>query len=97
MGVEYTRKAEGKGVEFQGGEVRILEVCNPHKAKDVLEKDINVVYFLPCKVVIYEDKGTTKIGMVRPTVLIDLLESEELRSFALEVETTIKNAVETAK
>ncbi|RID82800.1 DUF302 domain-containing protein [Mesobacillus zeae] len=36
-----------------------------------------VGYFLPCKIVVYEDNGKTKIGMPKPTVLMAMLDIEK--------------------
>lgn len=75
----------GKGVELDG-DYLILEVCNPHEAKRVLEKSPLVSYFLPCKIVVYKENGTTKVGLPRPTELIKLLEDEELQTIASDIE-----------
>ena len=94
--LDVPSKLKEKGVEFKG-KARILEVCNPHKAKAVLETNMNVIYFLPCKVVVFEDQGETRLGMIKPTVFMDLLENEGLQDFAQEVEDTIKAALEKAQ
>ncbi len=94
--LDIKSKLKEKGVEFSG-KGRILEVCNPHKAKAVLEQDMNVIYFLPCKVVIFEDQGKIKLGMVKPTVFMDMLEGADLKNFAMEVESTIIEALDDSK
>ncbi len=58
---------------------------------------MNVIYFLPCKVVVYQDQGKTKIGMVKPTVFMEMLKDDGLKDFAKEVEDTIKKALDKAK
>ncbi len=88
-------KLKEKGVDFQGN-ATVLEVCNPVRAKEALEHNMNVVYFLPCKIVVYEEKGQTKIGMVRLTVFMDLLKDKHLKDFAQEVEDTLKLAMDRA-
>lgn len=94
--LDVPSKLKEKGVEYQG-QFRILEVCNPHHAKEALEKDVRVGYFLPCKVVVYKDKGQTKIGTVRPSVLVDMLGDKGLQSFAAEVEKELTTALNKAK
>jgi len=75
-----------KGVEFDQ-ECCILEVCNPHKAKQVLNADMSMNMALPCRISVYEDAGETKIGMLRPERLLAALsDSVELREIAREVE-----------
>lgn len=94
--LDIPSKLQEKGVAFEG-KARILEVCNPHKAKKALEKNMNVIYFLPCKVVVFEDQGETRLGMVKPTAFMEMLEGEDLRDFAQEVEETIKAALHAAQ
>ncbi|MCM6863293.1 DUF302 domain-containing protein [Enterococcus faecium] len=55
-------------------------MCNPKQAKEVLEKRIEVGYFLPCKVVVYEKEADVYIGLLKQTVLIYsiLCQKEEL-------------------
>ncbi len=41
---------------------------------------------MPCKLVVYKEKGKTKIGMPRPSALISMLENEQLKKFAEDIE-----------
>ncbi|WP_210364737.1 DUF302 domain-containing protein [Bacillus sp. REN3] len=86
----------GKGVELDGDYI-ILEVCNPHEAKRVLEKNPLVSYFLPCKIVVYSDNGTTKIGMARPTELIKNVDNQELQSIAGDIEKRLIGSIDKLK
>ena len=83
---------QSKGVDYSKP-YRILEVCNPTKAKEVLSEADLVGYFLPCKIIVYEDKESTKIGLPKPTVLMDLVDLPSLRSIAVEVEKALIDAV----
>lgn len=74
----------------------ILEVCNPHIAKEFISNHLDVGYFLPCKVVVYEDKGSIKIGMARPEILINMLGYEDLAHTANEVEEILEKAINNA-
>ncbi|KKM10246.1 hypothetical protein SY88_14340 [Clostridiales bacterium PH28_bin88] len=89
-------KLKEKGVDYQG-EFRILEVCNPHRAKEALETEVRVGYFLPCKVVVYREDGLTKIGTVRPSILVGMLDKKQLQAFAAEVEKELVTAMDKAK
>ncbi|WP_336244897.1 DUF302 domain-containing protein [Paenibacillus rhizolycopersici] len=68
-------KLHEKGVELDIN-YHILEVCNPVEAKRVLTENTLVGYFLPCKLVVYQENETTKIGMPRPSALIGLIEKQ---------------------
>src|SRR5699024_9060191 len=65
---------------------RVLEVCNPKEAKDILEKNSLVGYFLPWKIVVYEENNSSMIGLPRPTQLISMVEDEQLKDTAKNIE-----------
>lgn len=50
-------------------------------------------YFLPCKIVVYEHEGKTKIGMPKPTALISLLNDEKMKLFAKDIEDRLINVL----
>jgi uncharacterized protein (DUF302 family) len=81
-------KMAEKGVPF-ARECRIFEVCNPHQAKKVLEANLEISTALPCRISVYEEGGKTKLATIRPTALIDLYRSPELKQVAQEVEDTM--------
>ena len=93
--LDVPAKLKEKGVEY-AGPFRILEVCNPQRAKGALEANIRAGYFLPCKIVVYVEEGKTKIGMPRPTTLIGLLGDTSLRQVAEEVEADLAAAMDAA-
>lgn len=62
-----------------------------------MEKRIEVGYFLPCKVAVYEKEDDVYIGLLNPTVLIELLKDDHLIMIAREVESTLKEVVDAAK
>ncbi len=74
-----------KGFDFNQPYL-VLEVCNPKEADRVLSKNQLAGYFLPCKIVVYQDEGKTKIGMPRPTSLIKMVDDNELVEFAASIE-----------
>jgi uncharacterized protein (DUF302 family) len=82
---DMKEKLQGMGLDFNQN-YHILEVCNPVEAKRVLSENAIVGYFLPCKIVVYEDDGITKIGLPKPTALIGMMGVEELISIAEDVE-----------
>ncbi len=91
--LDIPAKLQEKGVMFDQP-YRVLEVCNPHEAKKVLSKNLLVGYFLPCKVVVYDDHGTTKVGMPKPSFLISTVEDETLRETAEHVERELIAAID---
>jgi uncharacterized protein (DUF302 family) len=81
-------KMAERGVPF-APECRIFEVCNPHQAKKVLETNLEVSTALPCRISVYEEGGKTKLATIRPTALISLYGTPELKDVAGEVEDTL--------
>ncbi|MFQ3543944.1 DUF302 domain-containing protein [Halobacillus rhizosphaerae] len=82
---DIKNKLQEKGFDFNQPYL-VLEVCNPKEAQRVLSKNQLAGYFLPCKIVVYQDEGKTKIGMPRPTSLIKMVEDNELVEFAASIE-----------
>ncbi len=50
---DLKQKLNAKGLDFKP-ECRVLEVCNPGKAKTVLETDMSISNALPCRISVYE-------------------------------------------
>ncbi|ODA17431.1 hypothetical protein A5N86_09965 [Geobacillus thermoleovorans] len=80
-----TEKLQEKGLDFSTPMV-ILEVCNPKEAARVLNENLLVGYFLPCKLVVYQENGTTKIGMPKPTMLVGMVNEPALKEIAEDIE-----------
>ena len=77
-----------KGVEF-AHECLIFEVCQPQQAKKVLDENMSVSTALPCRISIYEEGGKTVLATLKPTTLLALFDTPQLKSVAQEVEDTI--------
>jgi len=85
-----------KGVEF-ARECLIFEVCQPQQAKKVLEENMSVSTALPCRISIYQEGGKTMLAALKPTLLLALFHTPQLKGVAQEVETAmIKIMKETA-
>jgi uncharacterized protein (DUF302 family) len=94
--LNFKEKLKEKGLDFDKN-INILEVCNPKRAQEVLGKNIEAGFILPCKMVIYEDNNSVFIGMVNPTVLIQMIDDEELSTIASKVEEELKIAIDEAR
>ena len=86
-------KLQEKGIDFQD-QHRVLEVCNPKEAEQVLNKNKLVGNFLPCKVTVYEEAGSTYISMPRPSVWMELAEEPELTATAEDIEQRMKQGID---
>ena len=83
--LNFKDKMAEHGIDFPNN-FMILEVCNPEKANTVLSKHIKMGYFLPCKVVVYEDDGGVNIGTAKPELLMGMMGVDGLESVASQVE-----------
>ena len=88
-------KMAAKGVDFHC-ECRVMEVCNPRKAKEVLEENVSISTALPCRISIYQEGDKVKVATIRPTMLLNLFDSPELQAVAREVEDTLVRIIDTA-
>lgn len=88
-------KLQEKGLDFQQS-YHILEVCSPVEAQRVLSKNPMAGYFLPCKIVVYEDAGRTKIGMPKPTALIEMVNDPALKDLAKDIEERLADCIDKA-
>lgn len=77
-----------KGVEL-ASECLIIEVCQPHQAKTVLDQNIGISTALPCRISIYEEGGKTILATLKPTTLLAMFNAPQLAEVAQEVEDTI--------
>ncbi|MBU6081265.1 DUF302 domain-containing protein [Allobacillus halotolerans] len=89
---------ESKGLDYEKP-FMILEVCNPKEAQKVLTANQKVGYMLPCKMVVYEDDqdGKTKIGMPKPTELINMVGDDSINDIAKDIENRLIEAIEQSK
>ncbi len=92
---DLKQKLNAKGLDF-APECRILEVCNPAKAKTVLEADMSISNALPCRISVYEDAGAVKVSTLKPTQLLALFGRPELDPVAQEVEATLVRIIDAA-
>ena len=98
LGVIDVRKilAEKLKVEFE--DYIILDVCNPGLAHKGLSINKQAGLILPCKIVVYADKGRTKVSLYRPTVALSTASSisgyDKLSKLAEEAEEALKKIVD---
>jgi uncharacterized protein (DUF302 family) len=86
-----------KGVEFDEN-CKVFEVCNPKQAAKVLSIDMRLNMALPCRISVYTERGTTKIGLIEPAkMLAGLSDDPSLLEVAKEVEEKTIQMIDNAK
>lgn len=88
-------KLNEKGVDFDQN-CLIYEVCNPQQAKNVLEINPQLSTALPCRIAIYPEGGGVTLATIRPTAMIEMFETPELKAVAEEVEAVIVKIMDEA-
>lgn len=88
-------KLKEKGVDFDRA-CLIYEVCNPRQAKQVLEVNPEISTALPCRVAIYPEGESITLSTIRPTAMIEMFKTPELRAVAEEVEAVIVKIMDEA-
>jgi uncharacterized protein (DUF302 family) len=87
--LDLRQKMQEKGVVYDG-DCLIFEVCNPQKAKQVLEAAPEISTVLPCRISVFRTKeGKARLATVRPTMLMTMFPAEGLQAVAAEVEASL--------
>lgn len=82
---------------FVIGPLKIIEVCNAKNAYAVLQKDIRMGLFLPCKINVYQKDKKTYISGMKPTIMKSIFTKIDLGTILNEVEEIIKIIIDNAK
>ena len=93
--IDLQAKMKEKDVDFKNA-CRIYEVCNPQRAKQVLEKEMSISTALPCRISVYEEGGKVKIATLLPTQTLSLFNIPDLAPVAKEVEAAIVGMIDDA-
>ena len=99
FGVQATHnlreKIEAKGIPF-ARECRVLEVCNPRHAANVLHQAITISTALPCRIAVYEEDGRTVLATIRPSLLLTMFDAPGAAATAQEVEDVLVRIMDEA-
>lgn len=72
----------------------ILGACNPPFAYQALQVEKDIGLLLPCNVIVYEQEGEIYVSAILPTVAMSIVENEELRRIAAQVEQKLKQVID---
>jgi uncharacterized protein (DUF302 family) len=85
----------GKGFEIEP--LKIFEVCNAGFAYQALGNDINVAMFMPCKIVLRPENEKTRMTLVRPSMIAEMLPDAGLGELADQVEKQLIEIMDAVK
>jgi uncharacterized protein (DUF302 family) len=72
---------------------RILGACNPQFAHQAIELEPQIGALLPCNVVVREDKGKTRVEIMDPQAVLQLVERPEIAEIATEVRKRLERVI----
>ncbi len=72
----------------------ILGACNPPFAYQALQAEKDIGLLLPCNVIVYEQEGEIYVSAIVPTVAMSIVENEELRRIAAQIEQKLKQVID---
>lgn len=85
-----------KGVELTNN-YKLMEVCNPHLAKQVLEANPDLGLLLPCTIAVYQKDDENFISLARPTSLLSMVSDENLKISGEEIENGLIKIIDNTK
>jgi uncharacterized protein (DUF302 family) len=86
-----------KGQSFNG-ECKVFEVCSPAHAAAVLASDLRLNTALPCRISVYTENGATRLGMIEPERMLELLSADPaLAKVAREVGDATRRMIDEAR
>ena len=93
---DFKQTLESKGFPL-ANECRVMEVCNPGQASEVLGVDMALNMALPCRISIYQDGGKTIVGMIPPTDILKLVSDDpRIEPAARQVEEAMEKIIDSA-
>jgi len=73
-----------------------LGACNPPNAYKALQAEKDIGLMLPCNVIVYEDEGNAVIAAIKPTAAMGMIENENLKAIAEQIESKLEKAIDNA-
>lgn len=86
---------EKLGIDFK--KYVILGACNPPSARNAILAEENIGLLLPCNVIVYQKENRTAISIIKPTVAMGMIENDELKQIAADVEARLKKVFDSIK
>jgi uncharacterized protein (DUF302 family) len=74
-----------KKLDIDVAPYRILGACNPQFAHKAMQLEPQIGALLPCNVVVREEGGKTRVEIMDPQAVLQLVERPEIEGIAIEV------------
>jgi len=80
------------GIDFR--KYMIIGACDATNACKAIMAEENIGLLLPCNVIVYESEGGAVVGVIRPTVAMQMIENLDLHRIAKDIERRLKNVID---
>jgi uncharacterized protein (DUF302 family) len=98
LSVIDVKKIISEKLKIESDDYIILDVCNPGLTYQGLSINKQTGLILPCKIIVYSEKGTTKISLYKPTVALSTASTiagyDKLSKLAIEAEDGLKKVID---
>ena len=94
--LDFKKILEEKGLEFPNN-YRLLEVCNPNLAKQVLDANPDLGLLLPCTIAVYQKNNEKYISLAKPTSLLSMASENSLKFSGEEIEDSLIKVIEKSR
>lgn len=94
--LDFKKILEEKGLEFPNN-YRLLEVCNPNLAKQVLDANPDLGLLLPCTIAVYQKNNEKYISLAKPTSLLSMASENNLKFSGEEIEDRLIKVIEKSR
>ncbi|MDE1832730.1 MAG: DUF302 domain-containing protein [Thaumarchaeota archaeon] len=94
--LNFKEMLQKKGLDLST-EYRLLEVCSPSAAKQVLESNPEIGLLLPCPIAVYQNNNENWISLAKPTSLLANIDDRQFDKFGKEIEQKLIQVIERVK
>ena len=94
--LDFKKILTEKGLEFSDN-YKLMEVCHPNLAKQVLEANSDLGLLLPCTIAVYQKDDENFISLARPTSLLSMVSEQNLKFSGEEIENGLIKIIENTK
>ena len=94
--LDFKKILNEKNQEFQN-EYRLMEVCNPNLAKQVLDANPDLGLLLPCTIAVYQKNQENYVSLAKPTSLLKMASEEHMQFVGDEIEKNLIKIIKKSK
>lgn len=94
--LDFKKILSEKGLDFSNN-YKLMEVCHPSLAKQVLEANPDLGLLLPCTIAVYQKDNENLISLAKPTSLLAMASDKNLNFSGEAIETNLIKIIENAK